>query len=86
MSVVCTLAMKKNPRGGGGGRGRGPITEVKHRQAGLVPGWVTTREHPMLPATRGAPGHKHDEGCETSGRQSVLVSPPKHFTIHQYNV
>ena len=24
------------------------ITEVKHRRAGLVPGWVTTREHPVL--------------------------------------
>ena len=24
------------------------ITEVKHRRAGLVPGWVTTQEHPVL--------------------------------------
>ena len=24
------------------------ITEVKHRRAGLVPGWMTTREHPVL--------------------------------------
>ena len=24
------------------------ITKVKHRRAGLVPGWVTTREHPVL--------------------------------------
>ena len=24
------------------------ITEVKRRRAGLVPGWVTTREHPVL--------------------------------------
>ena len=27
---------------------------VKHRRAGLVPGWLTTREHPVLQATLGA--------------------------------
>ena len=30
------------------------IAEVKHRRAWLVPGWVITREHPMLQATLGA--------------------------------
>ena len=30
------------------------ITEVKHRRAELVPGWVTAWEHPVLLATLGA--------------------------------
>ena len=50
------------------------ITEVKHRRAGLVPGWVTNPEHPVLQATVGALW-THGE-AETSGQQSVLVSPP----------
>ena len=49
------------------------ITEVKHRRAGLVPGWVTNREHPVL--------QTHGQ-TETSSWQSVLVSPPEYSTIH----
>ena len=61
------------------------ITKLTHHRAGLVltRGWVTTREQPVLQLH--LVHWKHGEG-ETSGRQSVLVSPPEDSTVHRYKM
>ena len=46
---------------------------------------VTTREHPVLWATD-LVLQTHSSEAVTSGRHSVLVSPPDYSTIHQYKV